>query len=488
MDNNIKQPNINDTTNFINNTYDPLSYFDLYGNSVIIFIFMTLFVFLVYSYCKIMQTKESIADDWVNQRCKPQNIPFAGFITHPEGTSAFKYTNDNFQYCVQDILKNITSYTLQPFQFMIQTLTKVFSKFSDSIQQTREATNKLRNGIKEFTQDILSRILNVMIPIQTMFIALSDTFQKIQGVMTGGLYTMLGSYYTLQALMGAILELIIKVLVTLVVIIVGLWIMPFTWPAAASMTAVFLAISIPLTIIIYFMTEVLHIKSSGIPKLRCFDRKTRIYLQDGSFKYIEDVKVNDILQDYSIVTAKIKVTSDELDMYNLNGVIVSESHIVKCCNKWIPVKYHPLAIKIYNYNEPYLYCLNTTTKTIVLNNIIFTDWDEVYDYNLEFICKFMQNKNLSRIDEGYEKNTKIKLKNQEVFLKDIKIGDFLSTEGIVYGIVELNYSRNLGNKEPLYNLLVSNGIFQSGSLTFSDYNKNIDSILDLKKILSKEYV
>jgi hypothetical protein len=488
MDNNIKQPNINDTTNFINNTYDPLSYFDLYGNSVIIFIFMTLFVFLVYSYCKIMQTKESIADDWVNQRCKPQNIPFAGFITHPEGTSAFKYTNDNFQYCVQDILKNITSYTLQPFQFMIQTLTKVFSKFSDSIQQTREATNKLRNGIKEFTQDILSRILNVMIPIQTMFIALSDTFQKIQGVMTGGLYTMLGSYYTLQALMGAILELIIKVLVTLVVIIVGLWIMPFTWPAAASMTAVFLAISIPLTIIIYFMTEVLHIKSSGIPKLRCFDRKTRIYLQDGSFKYIEDVKVNDILQDYSIVTAKIKVTSDELDMYNLNGVIVSESHIVKCCNKWIPVKYHPLAIKIHNYNEPYLYCLNTTTKTIVLNNIIFTDWDEVYDYNLEFICKFMQNKNLSRIDEGYEKNTKIKLKNQEVFLKDIKIGDFLSTEGIVYGIVELNYSRNLGNKEPLYNLLVSNGIFQSGSLTFSDYNKNIDSILDLKKILSKEYV
>ena len=40
MDNNIKQPNINYTTNFINNTYDPLSYFDLYGNSVIIFIYL----------------------------------------------------------------------------------------------------------------------------------------------------------------------------------------------------------------------------------------------------------------------------------------------------------------------------------------------------------------------------------------------------------------------------------------------------------------
>ena len=68
------------TIHFINNTYDTLSYFDLYGNSVIIFIFITLFVFFVFSYCKVMQTKEAIADDWVNQRCKPQNLPFAGIV------------------------------------------------------------------------------------------------------------------------------------------------------------------------------------------------------------------------------------------------------------------------------------------------------------------------------------------------------------------------------------------------------------------------
>ena len=57
------------TSQFINKTYDTLSYFDLYGNSVIGFILITLFVFLVFSYCKVMQTKESIADDWINQRC-----------------------------------------------------------------------------------------------------------------------------------------------------------------------------------------------------------------------------------------------------------------------------------------------------------------------------------------------------------------------------------------------------------------------------------
>ena len=113
MNNNDKiqiNGNIDNTLDFINKTYDNLSYFDMYGNSVIMFIFITLFVFVVFSFCKVMQQKEDITDDWINQRCKPQNMLFAGLITHPEGTSAFQYTSDNFQYCVQNILTNISLY------------------------------------------------------------------------------------------------------------------------------------------------------------------------------------------------------------------------------------------------------------------------------------------------------------------------------------------------------------------------------------------
>ena len=493
MDNNIqniKEYTINTTYNFINETYDPLSYFDLYGNSVMIFIFITLFVFLVYTYCKVMQTRETIADDWNNQRCNPKYIPFAGLITHPDDTTAFQYTNDNFQYCVQDVLKNVTGHALQPFQFMLSAITEIFSKFTESIQQTREVTNKLRNGIRDFAQDVLGRILNVMVPIQSMFIALMDTFQKTQGIMAAGLYTMLGSYYTLQSLMGAIVELIVKLLIALVIIIVGLWIMPFTWPAAASMTAVFLAISIPMAIIVIFMTEVLKVKTSGVPKLRCFDKNTLFALKDGTYKCIKDIQLNDILQDSSVVTSKIKVTSENLDMFNLNGVIVSESHVVKFGNEWIQVKEHPLSIKIENYNEPYLYCLNTSSKTIILNNMLFTDWDEVYDSDLEFLYDYLASKDIAEIlDNGMASETKILTKNGYRCLKDIKIGDILSTGGIVYGTVELNnYTKNLGNKETLLNLLVSDGLLETKMHSYLDYNGNIDGILKLKKILSNEYV
>jgi hypothetical protein len=434
-----------------------------------------------------MQKKETIADDWVNQRCKPQNIPFAGFITHPEGTTPFQYTNENFQYCVQNILTNITSYALEPFQFMITAITDIFNSINNSIQHIREVINRLRHNMKEFTENILSKVLNVMIPIQKMFIALMDTFNKIQGIMTGGLYTMLGTYNTLQSLMGAILELIIKVLITLVVIIVGLWVLPFTWPAAASMSAVFLAIAIPLSIIIVFMKEVLHIKSSSIPKLRCFDRKTKIYLYDNTFKFIEDLKIGDTCLDGSVITAKIKVTSKELDMYNLNGIIISGCHIIKYNNNWIPVREHPCSIRIHRYNEPYLYCLNTSTKTIILNNITFTDWDEIYDDNLEFILNYKSietTNNISKtLDKGFSKNTKINLLEGQTNIMNVQIGDVLSTRGVVYGIVELN---NLGNNEKLYNLLVTNKYFELDDETICpDYNNYVDSVLELKNLLSK---
>jgi hypothetical protein len=194
------------------------------------------------------------------------------------------------------------------------------------------------------------------------------------------------------------------------------------------------------------------------------------------------------MYDGSVITAKIQVTAEGLDMYNLNGIIVSESHIVKYNRNWISVRDHPLAIKIISYDEPYLYCINTTSKVITLNNTVFTDWDELYDDNLEFILRHMFNENIAQlVDKGFNPDAKVVLKNGEKNLIDVKIGDYLSTGGIVYGIVELN-NGNLGNKEKLYNLLVSNGIFKIGDNVHFDYNENIDSILELKKILSKEYV
>jgi hypothetical protein len=322
----------------------------------------------------------------------------------------------------------------------------------------------------------MNRILNILIPLQTMLISVSDMFSKTQGILVAGLYTALGSYYTLQSLMGAILELIIKMLVALVIMIVGLWLVPFTQPMAATMSAVFLSISIPLAIIIVFMKKYLHIESSKIPKLRCFDENTIFKLKTGEHIKIKDLKLENVLSDDSTIISLIKVSSFDLIMYNLNGIIVSESHVVKYNNNWIMVKNHPNAIKINNYNKPYLYCINTNKKVFELNGIMYTDWDEVYDETLEKYNK------LNIKQQGFDSSSKVKMINGlEKNISDISIGDILFNEdilfnkNIVYGIVELTDLEKKGNK--LYNLLISGNYFIVNNNLTHDYNYIISTIL-----------
>ena len=457
------------TANFINGIYDNLTYYDLYGTSVFLFFIITIIVILAFLFSRIMLSKEEIASDWKNQRCKPQNIPFAGYISKPTDKTAFEYTNENFQYCIQDILLNITEKSLQPFNFMVNSLTSIFSRIGEAIQKIRELLASIRNNIKKIVQDIMNRTLNILIPLQTMLISLADAFNKSQGILTAGLYTALGTYYTLQALMGAILELIIKMLIALVILIVGLWLVPFTQPMAATMSAVFLSISIPLAIIAIFMKKVLHVGSSKIPKLRCFDENTIFTLNNGEKIKIKNLKLGDKLSDDSSIISLIKVTSKDLKMYNLNGIIVSESHIVKYNNKWIMVKEHPNSIQLEKYEEPYLYCINTDRKVFELNEILYTDWDEVYD---ETLIKYNK---LKIKQTGFKKSSKIKMNNGiEKNISDISIGDILFGENIVYGIVEL---QDLEKKNKLFNLLISGKYFIVDNFLENDYNYIVSNIL-----------
>ena len=84
MDNNIQN-----TLSSINKLYDKQTYLDMYGSTVVLFIFLTLIVFFLYTYFQVMQKRQDIVDDWAVQRCNPKYIPFAGYITHPEGKTAF---------------------------------------------------------------------------------------------------------------------------------------------------------------------------------------------------------------------------------------------------------------------------------------------------------------------------------------------------------------------------------------------------------------
>lgn len=504
---NFTEKDLINSTNTINKLYGKLEYLDIYGSSIMLFITVTLIVLFVFFYFVAMNNSQAIKDDWVNQRCSPVVIPFVGFINKPDNKSIAEFTEENLNYCIQNILVNISGVAAQPFSFLINVLTTIFEDIQNAINTIRKVMAELRVDIKKIMQEILNLTLNVVVSVQQIFIGLKDAMGKAQGILSAALFTSLGTYYTLKALMGTIVELIIALLILFAAMIVGLWIVPFTWPAAALNTAIFVAISVPLTLIVLFMTEVLNIQSSAIPPVpSCLDKHTRLKMNNGDYKTIEDIKVGDILVGNNIVTAKMRLDATISNMYTLNGIIVSGTHVVKYNEKWIQVAIHPHSIPIpkNTYLEPYLYCLNTTTKQIVINDTIFTDWDEIYENNLvkiletPFINKYGNvvtidlKENIHKLYNGFTKGTIFTTQDGPKTIEDINVGDKIG-EDIIYGVVEFDGSHITPNRyfeytgsllhldkknRHFYHLLTHSNKFSNERQTFHDFNSFIDLNLD----------
>jgi hypothetical protein len=512
----------------INDFYKKRNYLDDYGGSL----FMTILIFGVFfsliSYYHIMNNLDPIKADWVNQRCSPGVIPFAGLINPPkDGTSAFDYTSENFTFCIQNILKQITSYAFLPINSFVNMILEVFKEMKEAISSMRNIFNSIRDKFKEMSQELFGRLLNIMIPIQNMVIGLKDMIAKGHGVFTASLYTALGGYMTLKAAIGAVFELIIIILIALAALIIILWIIPFTWGAAAAMTGIFVAVAIPLAVVAIMMSDVFDLHSSSIPgKPHCFSGDTTIKTQDGEIP-IKDVKVGTILRNNTKVTATFKLSSKKQKMYTLHDIRVSGNHKVLHNFKWIKVEEHPYSTLIENFNEPFIYCLNTTNKTIQIGDQEFTDWDDMSTEELNeirFACSHMLPKREFKpkylhtyLDSGFIKGTPITLKSgRDIPIESVKVDDLLLNGEKVIGIVEIDgsdivinkyffddksfiggpniqlYDFNLGILntcklvkhesrdiyDKIYHILTDKNTLTSKGITFFDYNVAIEGFLE----------
>ena len=241
---------------------------------------------------------------------------------------------------------------------------------------------------------------------------------------------------------------------------------------------------------------------------------------------ISKIKVGEILENDAKVTATFKIAANTQDMYYLNGVTVSGSHIVFHKKLgWIDVKDHPFAKKKENYNEEIIYCLNTTEKRIHINNMIFMDWDELTPTDMmklklrKFIPMQGGYENIHKyMESGFSKDTIIELQNgKKINISDVKPNDILLNNEKVIATVCINgkdldniqeYTfgnqkiigghnlflkhRDLGNFstlgfkgkkvkcDTLYHLITDTESFQIENALVKDYNSAIENILDIR--------
>lgn len=511
--------------------HEKRTYLDKYGGSVVATFLILSAFFLLFSYMWVRGQMEPIKRDWANMKCHPGVVPFAGLINKPAKMGIFDFTAANFQTCMMGILQTIVGHFTAPFFYVTNAMKKIFITMQYSIEIIRSTIRRLKNVIMQIFGQFISKARAAFLPVQKILIRMQDTFKKVNAIFATLFYMILSMYLTLKAWMGAFLTIVIIALVIGVVAIIALWILPFTWPVAAISTTFFLLISIPTAILAGWMQHIMNITSRGVPEAPgkpappwpfCFDENTMIKTKNDSIP-IKNIKIGDILFNGDVVTATFKVDYKKGEnIYNLNNILVSGSHWVFYNDTWIFVKDHPNSSLSPHYNKKYLYCYNTSSKRIFINDMVFMDWDELQNSDIKKLITWNYIKpedihNLhSKLDSGLHHDTKIHLFNGLIkYITDINVGDILDMGEKVLGIVRIkgddmpifnNYINNKkicatnlflklntnslasfrkrvfgGRFKTLYHIITDTKTFHIDGIEVYDYNAAIENILDMRE-------
>ena len=234
---------------------------DIIKVCVVIFLFMASITYL-----QIQNNLLQVKRDWPEYRCRPDVMPFAGWINAPEGVSPLEYTTQNFQECSANSVKGAFEQRASMVYVIFNVVMNIFKNILEVIERFRILFDRMRNALKDIFITVFYRIQNIIIPVQNLLIKMVDFFQKIKGILATFLLTMIGILWSFYSLIGSIYELVIIILIVMIIVIIVLWYIPFVgWVLAIAAIAVFLTIAIPLIMLGIVSRQITRKRTSQMP-------------------------------------------------------------------------------------------------------------------------------------------------------------------------------------------------------------------------------
>lgn len=250
----------------INGLYGPKTFTGRYGvdilkSALIIFLFI-----LSYTYFYVKNNMLAIQRDWPENRCKPNIMPFAGWINAPVGTDAIEYTKQNFMECSKQMSEKMFEIPMTMIYHIVGVFMEIFKSALLVIENMRLLLNRIREALGAVYRTIMLRIQNFVIPFQNLLIKMIDFFEKIKGILATFIMTLLGTLWAFYSLIGSIYELIIIILVIMIIVIIVLWYIPFVgWSLALAAIIIFLTLAIPMIMLAIVAKQITKRSGSSMP-------------------------------------------------------------------------------------------------------------------------------------------------------------------------------------------------------------------------------
>lgn len=259
----IKKQPIIDRVNYL---YGDKTFTGRYGIDIIKVCVVVFFFMSAVTYFQIQNKLLEVKQNWPEYRCRPDVMPFAGWINAPDGVSPLEYTKQNFMECGVNSTKGVFDRPMSMVYVIFNVVMGVFKNILEVIEKFRLLFNRMRDALKNIFLSVFYRIQNIIIPVQMMLIKMVDFFEKIKGILATFLLTFVGVLWSFYSLIGSVYEMMIFILVVMVIVIVVLWYIPFVgWVLAIAAIAVFLTIAIPLIMLGIVSRQITRQRTSRIP-------------------------------------------------------------------------------------------------------------------------------------------------------------------------------------------------------------------------------
>ena len=366
--------------------YANLSYFDEYGGSVFLFVLINILAIYLHFYVYILSNAQAIKDDWPNNKCKAQYIPFAGLIADTGTLTAAQYTEKNFAECNQNILTSMTGTFFAPLTGALGAVGGIITKLLENAGVAKGALNKLQRTSRGILPKIQEQLSIFITPIKIIFLGIKDMMLKMRGVLVTLIYFIFSGILTGKALFGAIMQLCIIAAIALFAILVVMLVNPFTAIIGVSLIVPFTIMEALLVTFIIFTNSLGVQATLSKPKFKfpkpakiCFHPQTIIRLHDGSACEIQHAPLGAILENGSKINAVMHIHNDDSDespLYWLHNILVTGSHYVQKEEKFIHVADHPEAIAQSKIKSDFYICLITSDHKIKIGDLIFWDWED----------------------------------------------------------------------------------------------------------------
>lgn len=457
--------------------------------------------------------RSSVIRNWDKRRCELP-VTMASMFFKPSWDSRTKgqFAKDNFDFCMGQYVKNFMSLLMAPINAIFGKHANLAGSAIEMVNTIRSIASTLLNTLAAYV-DTFYRKFNASVyemsrVIQYLRMAMRRANALVVSMLYTGLTMFRGLLNTIQFVIKVIL-IICGIMLGIIIILIFV-LFPFI-PMILSVLGAIIATVLILTMVI---SGEVGSKASSDRSGFCFSENTQVLVKENNKeikKYVKDIKIGDELaNNCGKITAIIQMNGLNVDLYNINGIIVSGSHLVLGIDSiWKSVSSDERAKKVLDKSD-ILYCFNTTTHNIPvfspeLNKIImFRDWEEIEDNDdigqytwIYTILKTLNNdSSYSKWKDGLKvsndiplmgKKVKVKTKNGFVGISKLLLNDkVLNREGneqeilgVVYGEIEgAENGDDIWNTE-LYEL--SEGVWVRGQSTVKRSKNNASGMTLITK-------